>query len=285
MENNHTSATNHKRLHFDLLFPFLLHPRATAPKVSQKRATWLTPLLLVSLLMILRVAVATPASASTPIEVTPSMEQGPKGMEDGTQFVSAKLGGGGGGGGGGEGTPVPEGGMPAETTDFSIGSLILPALGAVASLWAGWLLLSVLLYVGMVISGSNNTFTETLNLVGWSSLPLGLRQIPLMIAALAFPTVATNPGGLAALASSLSGPAGMFLTPLLKLVDLYLIWQVILLLLGLKQISPLSTRRVVTITLGAVLLFLALAAMPGFFSAIFAQLTQPVPQTYGYLNS
>ena len=170
--------------------------------------------------------------------------------------------------------------MPIAPTTPSIGSLILPALGAVASLWAGWFLFSVLLYVGMVVSGSHNTFTETLNLVGWSSLPLGIRQIPLMIAGLAFTSVAANPPGLASLAASLTGPTGMFVTPLLKMVDFYLLWQVLLILLGLKQISPLPTRRVLTVTFGALILFLALAATPGFLGSIFAQLTQPVPGYY-----
>jgi hypothetical protein len=156
----------------------------------------------------------------------------------------------------------------------------VPILGSLASLWAGWFLLSVLLYVGMVISGSSNSFTETLNLVGWSSLPLGIRQIPLMIAGLAIPSLAANAPGLSSLTQAMSGPTGMFLTSLLKLVDVYLVWQVFLILFGLGQISPLPPRRVLGVTLAAVALFLVLAAVPGFLSGVFGQLTQPVPGTY-----
>ncbi len=280
MENNNTPK---KRFYFGLLFPFLFRPRATAPKIAQKRATWLTPLLIISLLMVVRVLVATPVSATAiPIEETPPAIQGPKGMEGETQLVSARVGGGGGGGGGGgDGeTPIPGGEIPMDQASSSPLDLAIPAIGAVASLWVGWFLLSVLLYVGMVISGSNNTFTETLNLTGWSGLPLGIRQIPLIVAGLAFPTVAANPAGLASLATNLSGPTGMFLTALLKMVDVYLIWQMILIMLSLKQISPLPTGRILTITLGALVIFLVLASMPGFLGSIFAQLTQPVPGYY-----
>jgi hypothetical protein len=278
MENNNTPK---KRFYFGLLLPFLFRPRATAPKIAQKRATWLTPLLIVSLLVIIRVLVATPVtSAIAPTEMTPPANQGPKGLESETQLVSAQTGGGGGGGEGGEETPVPGGEMPVVPVTPSPLELTLPAAGAVVSLWVGWFLLSVLLYVGMVVSGSNNTFTETLNLTGWSGLPLGLRQIPLIIAGLALPAIAANPAGLASLATSLTGPTGTFLTVLLKMVDFYLIWQMVLIMLSLKQVSPLSTGRVVTITLGAMLIFLVLASMPGFLGSIFAQLTQPVPGYY-----
>jgi hypothetical protein len=141
--------------------------------------------------------------------------------------------------------------------------------------------LSVLLYVGMVISGSNNSLTDTLNLTAWASLPLALRQIVMLVAALAAPSVAGgNPAGISALASSLSGPAGMFATSLLQPVDIYLVWQVILIVIGLRQVSPLPARRIIGVTLGAVALFLVLAALPGFFSAIFTQLTAPSPVNF-----
>ncbi len=147
MDNNNTTTnnSNHKRFHFDLLFPFLLRPRATAPKIAQKRGTWLTPLLIVTLLIIARVLLATPATVSTvPVEATPESGIGPQGMEGDVALVSANQGGGG-GGGGGEEPPLPEGEMPLELAKPSIGSLLLPALGAVASLWVGWFLFSVLL--------------------------------------------------------------------------------------------------------------------------------------------
>ena len=284
MDSNGTTIAKNKRFHFELLLPFLFHPVATFPQVIQKRATWLTPLLVISLLVIARAMLATPAAASMPIDVTPQPGmQGPippgkgENLRD-FQVISARQQKGDGGGGDG-GTPPPDGVTPVETGPGSLGNVV-PALGAVAGLWTGWFLLSILVYVGMVISGSNNTFTETLNLTAWASLPLGFRQVVMSIATLSVPSLAAIPAGLSALASSVAGPAGMFLSALLRSLDIYLVWQMILVLVGLRQVSPLAPRRIVGITLGAVALFLVLVAMPGFFSAIFTQLTTPVPVTY-----
>jgi hypothetical protein len=179
------------------------------------------------------------------------------------------------GGGGGEGEfPPPDasGGSPWAN--------LIPAAAATIGIWASWFLLSVLLYVGMVVNGSNNSFTETLNLTAWASLPLALRQVVMLVAALAAPSIGANPTGLSALSASFSGPLGMFLAAFLKPIDIYLVWQTILIVVGLRQVSPLSLGRVVGITLTALTLYLLLAAMPGFFTAIFAQLTAPVPTGY-----
>ena len=291
MDSNQTAVPLAKRFHFEFLLPFLLHPAGTFAQVTQKRATWLTPLLLVSLLIVLRVLLAPPVPAIPGSDVLPDPSRpiivGPKGMESentqGVQLVSANLQGGGGGGGGeGDGGKFPvdgEGEMPVDSGPGLMGTLV-SALGAVAGLWAGWFLLSVLLYFGMVVSGGNHSFTQMLNLTAWASLPFGVRQIVMTIATLAVPALAGNPSGLAALVSSMGGPAGMFLSSLFRLVDVYLIWHVILLVIGLRQGSPLAARRIVGVTLGAVGLFLVLACMPGFLAGIFTQLTTPVPVTY-----
>lgn len=283
MDTTGIVVTPHKRFHFEFLLPLLFRPGATFQKTILKRATWLTPLLVISLLTIARVMLATPAATtSAPVDVTPppGIQIAPgKGQElqGNYALIAARPQK---GGGGGEGEGIPPGGV-SEPAGGSITANIVPALMATVSIWAGWFLLSILLYVGMVVSGSNNSFTETLNLVAWASLPLGLHQIVVLVAVLARPTLGDNPAGLAALASSLSGPLGMFLSALLKLVDVYLIWQVILIVIGLRQVSPLTLGRIWGITLGALALFLILAAMPGFLTAIFAQLTAPVPSGYG----
>ena len=267
-----------KRFHFEWLFSYLLHPGKMAEQIAQKQATWLTPLLVVSLLIIVRIWFSAQSAPVTPSEMIPAPIQGPAGMTD-TQLISDKTGGGGPPPGGVVISPGPDG-NPVTETPVSTANPIVTGLTQIAGLWIGWFLLSIILFVGMVISGSHNNFTETLNLVGWSCLPLGIRQIPLLITSLAIPSISANAAGISALATGLTGPTGFFLTALLKLVDLFFFWQVAMLLMGLKRISPLSTRRVIGVTFSAVIIFLVLASMPAFLTEIFAQLTQPVPGTY-----
>lgn len=245
-----------QKIHFGRVLPFLFRPRPTASAVLQKDATWLTPLLVVSLLLVARVWL------SAPQPVTLEGEAG--------QALVPES---------GSPAPLPDESLPAEAENTGGGGLF-PAVGAVLGLWLGWLLLGVLLFIGLVINGGQHTLTELLNLVAWTSLPLGVRQIVRLVTSLAAPSLAANPPGLAALAQALSGPGALFLNSSLALIDLYLVWQVILILLGLGQISNLPARRRFWIALGAIGLFLLLAALPGFFSGLFAQLTQPVPGSY-----
>ncbi|MEI7846036.1 MAG: YIP1 family protein [Chloroflexota bacterium] len=284
---NQSAVTPVKRFHFELLLSFLIHPGKMAGQIIQKQATWLTPLLVVSLMILIRGWFSVSATNVVPIEITPPPNQGPVGLSE-NQLISSKagggIGGGGGGGGGGNGggeiTPAPEGNQSIETQTTS-GNQILPALATTASLWIGWFLLGILLFLGMVIGGSPNTFTETLNLVGWSCLPLGIRQIPLLITSLVLPSFSANTAGLSALVDSTNvGVTNEFLISILKMIDIYFIWQVVLILVIMKKISPLSTKRVLAVTLSTMVIFLLLAAMPGFLTVLFGQLTQPVPGTY-----
>jgi hypothetical protein len=274
-----TATPNNKRFHFEFLLPLFVHPRTTFEKIVQKRGTWLTPLLIISLLTIARVMLVVPTAAAPamPLDmppdgrpVVPGKGQAPQGNYTPISTNPQK-----GGGGGGEGE-IP----PPDASGGSIAGNVVPAIGATISIWAGWFILSVLLYVGMVISGSNNSFTETLNLTAWASLPLAIRQVVMLVAALAAPSVTANPTGLSALSTSVAGPLGMFLTVFLKPIDVYLVWQTILIVVGLRQVSPLTLGRIVGITLSALVIYLVLAAMPGFLGTIFAQLTAPTPGGY-----
>ncbi len=281
MESNAPVIAPHKRFHFEFLLPFLFRPGPTFQKVVLKRGTWLTPLLLLSLLTFVRVMLAPQPVSSLPVvdpNTVPQPGAGPSGKggyvpQGDDSLISARPQSGGGGGGQGEA-------MPVEASSGAGAGNIFSAVTSTLGVWLGWLLLSVLLYVGMVINGSNNSFTETLNLTAWASLPLALRQIVMLVAALVMPSIGQNPTGLAALVSSLSGPLGMFLSPLLKQVDVYLIWQAVLIVIGLRQVSPLALRRIVGVTLAALVLFLTLGAVPGFLGAILAQLVAPVPSGY-----
>ena len=274
---NQSAVTPVKRFHFELLLSFLIHPGKMAGQIIQKQATWLTPLLVVSLMILIRGWFSVSATNVVPIEKTPPPNQGPVGLSE-NQLITSKAGDG--GGGGGEITPAPDGNQSIETPTTN-GNQIVPALATTAGLWVGWFLLGILLFIGMVISGSPNTFTETLNLVGWSCLPLGIRQIPLLITALALPSFSANTAGLSELVASTNvGVTNEFLISILKMIDIYFVWQVVLILVIMKKISPLSTKRVLAVTLSTMVIFLLLAAMPGFLTVLFGQLTQPVPGTY-----
>ena len=237
------------------LFPFLVHPRQTFEHVLLRKATWYTPLLVVSLLIVAQVAILASRTDSgavmipadgMPIEGIPAQGMG---TESGSGFA-------------GEGEISPDGMMPGAESSTGWRSTLLPIAGRLTGLWIGWFVLTLLLFVALVISGSQGNFTQSLNLTAWCSLPFAVQLIAQILLAFAYSPAAATPQGLAGLASKAPGLAGEFLGIAFQRVDVFLIWQVALLMIGTVQMSQLPAGKARWLVLLAVLIYLVLAALP-----------------------
>ena len=107
------------------LFPFLVHPRQTFEHVLLRKATWYTPLLVVSLLIVAQVAILASRTDSDavmipadgmPIEGIPAKGMG---TESGSGFA-------------GEGEISPDGMMPGAESSTGWRSTLLPIAGRLA---------------------------------------------------------------------------------------------------------------------------------------------------------
>lgn len=105
-----------------------------------------------------------------------------------------------------------------------------------------------------------------MNVVAWSSLPFFIRDIVQIIAILVTKQLITQPGLSGFMESGTTGlPA--YLSSLLSFVDIYLIWQFILIGIGARKISGLKAGKAWLATLIAIIIFLALKALPGLIGA------------------
>jgi hypothetical protein len=270
MENTDmTEATPmNERFQFKYLFSLLVHPKQTFEHVLLRKATWYTPLLVISFLLIAQVFVkgflSPPASEMVP----------PDGiLTEGVSSQGLKVG----GGSSGEGMDGTE--TVSEPSSGWRDSL-LPAISKLAGLWLGWFVLTLLLFLALVVSGSQGSFTSALNLTAWSSLPLAVQVLAQILITLIYSSASTLPQGLAGLALKTQSTSGEFLGLLLRRVDIFLIWQAVLLMIGAVFISQLPAGKVRWLVVLALVSYLVLATLPAFGMEQFSLLQSAAQPQY-----
>lgn len=229
------------KLHLSWLYQIIIKPRRTlAQVVEAQHAAWLAPLLLLSLLALLLVRVSgMPRRIATNIEYlppdyeyyTPEQQQ---------QFQQA---------------------VEARRSHWMI--YYLPALGELSGIWLGWVLTGSALHLALTLTGSRSGSRAAYNLAGWAMMPLAFRFIVQTVGTAATQQLISQPG----LSGFVGSAGGSYLGEMLSQVDIYFIWHVILLMIGALLMSGLSRRRAWLATAGAVVVVMALNALPGFLIA------------------
>lgn len=149
---------------------------------------------------------------------------------------------------------------------------LFPILGSLIGVWLSWFLLGSILHLALTLSGSRGSNTQALNLVAWASLPFALRFIVQAIAISANKSLIQAPGLSGFIAADAEGFAA-FMRVLLAFIDIYLIWQVILLMVGSLPLTGLSRGKAWTAVLIAVLLMLVLQSVPGYIGNLLGGLS------------
>ncbi len=239
-----------KKLQFGWVFPILVKPRQTLQAIAEKNhSVWLLPLLLLMVSAVVLVLVSVPviSQSAPPMEMPPDFEYfSPEQQE---QFLQA----------------VDMGSSPVNT-------IVFPLLLRFAGIWISWFLLGSILHLSLTLNGSRSSNRSALNLTAWASIPFVIRDIVQIIAILTTKQLILKPGLSGFIADGASG-AMVFVGAVLGFVDLYLIWQIVLLAIGAKQVSGLKSGKAWLAVLLAVVVFLALKALPAFLGAKLAALT------------
>jgi len=226
---------------FDLkrVFAFLLHPRQEFELMAgQEKPSWLTPMLVLSIMLLLRILVTgflrAKAAAMGEITLPPDWEWWTPDMQN--NYMQA-----------------------IQATQGPAFLYIIPSITGLAGLWLGWSILSGLFHLASTLLGGRGKMASALNVVAWASLPFALRDLLRVV----FMLIAGHPITSAGLSGFVTGAEGgaLFLANLLEHVDLFLIWRAALLILGFKRLDGLSTGKAVAAVL--IVLALALAAQAG----------------------
>lgn len=240
LELDQLEAARPRAMHLEWVFPLFFRPRSTLKQVTeQQHGVWIAPLIILSLLAIIVILVGgqpRTIQAQSNIEPPLDFQYWPPEMQQ--EFMDNQA---------------------AKAGPLYI--YIFPALGALAGVWISWFLLGIVLHLVLTLSGSRGSNTSALNLAAWASLPFAIRFIVQAIAIMNSKQLITSPGVSGFIAADAAGFMS-FLRPVLAQIDLYLFWQIALLLVGVMPLTGLTRSKAWTAVLVSVVIIVALKALP-----------------------
>lgn len=247
------------RWYFGMILPALFQPRQTFARiVAGERSLVSTPLFVLVVLAVLSALLAgsikEAVAASGQVTLPPGFEWYTP--EQQAQFFQAMT-----------------------ATSGPVFLYVLPSIVAALGVIASWLLVGWLLHLLLTLMGGRAPSRQTLNVVAWASLPFAVRHVVRIGAMLAGDQLVAYPG-LSGFVGSEQGNVALFVAALLALIDLYLIWHVALLIMGVRSGDSLSRGKAWTAVLLTVVLVLILRALPALVTAQFSDLTVVRPFFY-----
>lgn len=232
-----------RRLDFARIFSVLFRPQRTFTEIADEtKPSWITPMLALSISAALTVFVSgyLKARAAMMGEVTlpPDWQYWTPDMQN--NFMQAQ-----------------------QATQGAVFVYVMPLVSVLIALWLGWLILGGLLHLGSTLLGGRGSMQSALSVAGWSSLPFLVRDVLRVIFMLLAGHVIVSPG--------LSGFAGsvVFLTKILSQLDIFFVWNAILLIIGFGITDGLPKNKAIFGVVSVLLiLLLALAGMGALVSGI-----------------
>jgi len=244
------------RFQFGWIFPALFRPRRTFARiVEQEGGVWLTPMLLIVIFALLQALVAGMVQRPASANVTP-----PPGFESWTPEQQQQF-------------------FQAQQTSSGFGLLgtLLNAVGAVFGVLLRWVFTFGLLHLSLTLLGGQGSLRNALNIVAWAGLPFAVRDVVRLIAMLVTQAPIAYPG-LSGFAPTDGGGLSLFLAELLKRIDLYFVWYILLIVLGVTASAKLSRFKALGAVLVTILLVLLLQSLPGFLMVQLSQLMSGGPR-------
>lgn len=236
-----------------LFWGMIARPRRTLEYLSQNgKRLWWVPALVILALIVLPTLMAPAPATQTPS----AMGMEPKGAYE----------------------AVPLETPPPATTSPLVG--ILGVAGRALSTAVTWALWGGALYLASVFLGRSSTFKQMLRLTIWTWLPYGVRGVLQTSYILISGQAITNPGlsGFVIDRSAQSlvpaGPGQIALAAILSRVDLFLVWNLFLLITGLMVTTRLTRCKSVIAVLAIWIIFSLLGVIPALAGNLFSQVGQ-----------
>ena len=247
-----TNIEQNKGLKLNLVPDILFHPgQAFKIITTYIKPVWLTPILILSIVVFLNIMVSgrikNQLALSDEITYPPDFQNYPP--EQQAQYMQA-----------------------IQSTQGPVFTYVLPAISSLLGVWFSWLILGGALHLVTTLVGGRGSTAISINIVAWASLPLALREIIQFVYMLSSHKLIDNPG--------LSGfsPAGdsgwpLFISLTLRLIDIYLIWQVLLLIVGVRISTGLNITKSTLSVVATILLILIIQTGFSYLISLLGNLT------------
>ncbi|HEY6072286.1 MAG TPA: Yip1 family protein, partial [Anaerolineales bacterium] len=138
---------------------------------------------------------------------------------------------------------------------------IIPLVGGLVSLWLGWLILAGILHLISTLFGGRGSLGGAFNVAGFALLPFAVRDVLRLIFIIITRQGITSPG-----LSGFASGAG-FAAQLLSHLDIFLIWHILLLIIGLAAADELPHRKAALSAVSSVVLIMLAQAGLGALGA------------------
>jgi hypothetical protein len=205
--------------------------------------TWWLPLVLLSILQLVKNLVEISARKAAALMATPSLPQG-------MQYI----------------TPDQQGQID-QSINYQSGiffTFFIPLLLGLAGIWITWLILSSILHISLTLGGSRSGSGTTFNIAAWASLPIALRLIIQIIGILITQSLISHPGFSGFI--TIQGRATLIFSILLGMIDLFFILQLVYLIIGTAHLGGVTTRKAIATVVISLGLTMLLSAIPAFVS-------------------
>jgi hypothetical protein len=244
------------------LWGVIVRPRATLAYLSAHGArSWWLPALLVVVLTAAPLVVSAPITARQARDAI--LEAQEQMAEQRGQTLSDEQ----------REQLVSVGASPLITTVF-------PTIGAIVGLLVGWLVWAGGLYLAGMALGGRSAFGTLFRTVVWTQVPFAVRGLVQTTYVLITGQVVANPG-LSGFVGRDRSAQGMVAAPpalgqlalqsFLARVDLFTIWNLVLLVIGVRAVTQLSGRKSLLLTLLVWVLLTVLSLAPVVVGGLFSR--------------
>jgi hypothetical protein len=220
-------------------------PRSTLAHVNeQETASWLAPMLVLAVMVLLAVVVAAPikrVNIQTGATIPEDFQWWSQERQQ--QFLQAQQ------------------NLTSPTFMY-----LFPLLSGLAGYLLFWVICSSLLYLSLTLAGSRTTNQKVSNLIAWAMLPFALRELVKVIVIITSKKLIEDPGLSYLVASDATGVMA-WLRGILGQLDFYSLLFVIFLFLGALPLSGLRTGKAILATSVALILVLVLVGLPSVISS------------------
>jgi len=237
-----------RRFDFQRVFGTLFGPRQMfTANAAETRSSWLTPMLILSITALLLVIVSgylrTRAAMMGNVTLPPDWQYWTPDMQN--NYMQAQ-----------------------QLTQGKVFMYVIPLVSAWTSLWLGWIVLGGLFHLGSTLLGGRGSMQSALNIVAWASLPFAVRDVLRIVYMLSASHAITSPG--------LSGfVTNAFMIQVLAQTDIFMLWRMILLVIGFSLADGLSRgKAIVGVLIVASILLAAQAGLGTLISSLSGTVVQ-----------
>jgi hypothetical protein len=245
-------TSKNKRFYFYWLPDVFFRPRLAFQRIAAASTSiWVTPLLVISCLVLINTLLAGKSKSQAALmgEITYPPDYQYYTPEQQAQYTQA-----------------------AQSTQGPVFVYVLPAIASLLGVWIGWLILGGILHLVTTLFGGRGSTAMSMNIVAWASLPLALRALIQIIYMLVTKNLISNPG---LSGFSPTGDSGLllYIGQILRLLDIYIIWQILLLILGVRTSTALSVSKSTIGVILTVCLIIALQAGLAYLGSLLGNLS------------